>query len=159
MPVYYAFAACVCIVLCFNVIVNTVLCFRVILAICTKRVVKLSELYDRIDALCAQKKVTITAMCSSAEVSRASLTDLKMGRKQNLAAETLMKIAQYFDVTMEYLLTGEEKALDETDERTISKKDLQLALFGGDGEVTDEMWDEALFAVEMIKARHKRKKE
>lgn len=93
----------------------------------------MSELYDRIDALCAQKKVTITAMCSSAEVSRASLTDLKMGRKQNLAAETLMKIAQYFDVTMEYLLTGEEKALDETDERTISKKDLQLALFGGDG--------------------------
>lgn len=69
----------------------------------------MSELYDRIDALCAQKKVTITAMCSSAEVSRASLTDLKMGRKQNLAAETLMKIAQYFDVTMEYLLTGEEK--------------------------------------------------
>lgn len=43
-------------------------------------------------------------------------------------------------------------------ERKPSVEDLKLALFGGDGDVTDEMWEEALFAAEMIKARYKRKK-
>ena len=43
-------------------------------------------------------------------------------------------------------------------ERKPDVEDLKLALFGGDGEVTEEMWEEALFAAEMIKARYKRKK-
>jgi len=47
----------------------------------------------------------------------------------------------------------------ETDERAVNDDDIKLALFGGDGEVTDEMWDEALFAVQLIKERHKREKE
>ena len=33
----------------------------------------------------------------------------------------------------------------------------KVALFGGDGEVTDEMWEEALFAAQLIKERHRRK--
>ena len=33
-----------------------------------------------------------------------------------------------------------------------------IALFGGDGEVTDEMWEEAVFAAQLIKERYKRKK-
>lgn len=35
----------------------------------------------------------------------------------------------------------------------------KVALFGGDGEVTDEMWEEALFAAKMIKERYRRKKD
>ena len=51
-----------------------------------------------------------------------------------------------------------EKAPTPKGERKPDVEDLKLALFGGDGEVTDEMWEEALFAAEMIKARYKRKK-
>ena len=51
-----------------------------------------------------------------------------------------------------------EKASDPEGERKPDIEELKLALFGGDGEVTDEMWEEALFAAEMIKARYKRKK-
>jgi transcriptional regulator with XRE-family HTH domain len=40
-----------------------------------------------------------------------------------------------------------------------SNDDLKLALFGGDSEVTDEMWEEALFAAQLIKERYKRKKD
>ena len=51
-----------------------------------------------------------------------------------------------------------EKAPTPKGERKPDVEDLKIALFGGDGEVTDEMWEEALFAAEMIKARYKRKK-
>lgn len=33
----------------------------------------------------------------------------------------------------------------------------KIVLFGGDGEVTNDMWDEALIAAEIIKEKHRRK--
>ena len=67
----------------------------------------MSDLYKRIEVLCGDANVTITTMCKEAEVSRASLTDLKMGRKQSLSADTLSKIASYFGVSVDYLLGNE----------------------------------------------------
>ena len=64
----------------------------------------MSELYKRIDELCKEKNVTITTMCKDCGASRASLSDLKMGRKQSLSTETLNKIAKYFSVSVDYLL-------------------------------------------------------
>lgn len=64
----------------------------------------MSKLYNNIEDLCRAKKITITEMCRQAGVSRASLTDLKMGRKQSLAADTLSKIAGLFSVTVDYIL-------------------------------------------------------
>jgi len=55
-------------------------------------------------------------------------------------------------------IADSKKTLTPEDKRKPDVEDLKLALFGGDGEVTDEMWEEALFAAEMIKARYKRKK-
>jgi transcriptional regulator with XRE-family HTH domain len=64
----------------------------------------MSDLYSRIEKLCAIDKITITTMCKESGASRASLSDLKMGRKQKLSAGTLDKIANYFDTTVDYLL-------------------------------------------------------
>jgi len=69
----------------------------------------MSDLYKRIETLCDDANVNITTMCKEAEVSRASLTDLKMGRKQSLSADTLSKIASYFGVSVDYLLGNEPK--------------------------------------------------
>lgn len=68
----------------------------------------MSTLYNRIEALCARKSITITQMCKDAGVSRASLTDLKMNRKQSLSSTTLSKIASYFGVSVDYLLGHNE---------------------------------------------------
>ena len=67
----------------------------------------MSDLYKRIEVLCGDANVNITTMCKEAEVSRASLTDLKMGRQQSLSADTLSKIASYFGVSVDYLLGNE----------------------------------------------------
>ena len=49
----------------------------------------MSDLYNRIEILCKEKKISITTMCKESGASRASLSDLKVGRKQSLSADTL----------------------------------------------------------------------
>lgn len=71
----------------------------------------MNEMYNRIEELCKKKKISITKMCHEAGVSRAPLTELKMGRTQKLSAENLDRIANYLGVTSSYLLgTEKEKA-------------------------------------------------
>ncbi|MBQ7767589.1 MAG: helix-turn-helix transcriptional regulator [Oscillospiraceae bacterium] len=119
----------------------------------------MSNLYNRIEELCKENNESITTMCKEAGVSRASLSDLKMGRNQSLSAETLSKIAAHFGVSVDYLL-GEEnkKAPTNAGERKVSDDDIKFALFGGDGEITDEMFDEVKRFAEMVKLREDTKK-
>ncbi len=119
----------------------------------------MADLYNRIDALCKERNISITTMCKDAGVSRASLSDLKMGRNQNLSAETLSKIAVHFGVTVDYLLGKEnKKAPTEAGERSVSDDDIKFALFGGGGEITDEMYDEVKRFAAYIKQREADKK-
>lgn len=119
----------------------------------------MSDLYKRIEELCENKKINITVMCRESGASRASLTDLKMGRKQGLSTETLFKIATYFNVSIDYLLgTKIKKAPAEDDERKVSDDDIKFALFGGDGEITDAMYDEVKRFAQMVKLREEAEK-
>ncbi len=69
----------------------------------------MSELFTRIEALCKSQQITITELCRKSGASRGSLSDLKQGRKQSLSAETLSKIADYFGVSVDYLLGNDQK--------------------------------------------------
>ena len=68
----------------------------------------MSELYNRIESLCKKKNINVTTMCKETGASRGSLTDLKVGRKKKLSIDTLSKIAEYFGVSVDYLLNGNE---------------------------------------------------
>ena len=74
----------------------------------------MSELYNLIESLCKEKGTNITAMCKAAKISRAPLTELKMGRSKTLSSATLSKIAAYFDVSIDDLLGNEEKPAPES---------------------------------------------
>lgn len=76
----------------------------------------MDSLYDKIAALCNERGISITTMCKESGVSRAPLSDLKMGRSKTLASATLSKIAAYFGVSVDYLLGNEEKPLVNGDE-------------------------------------------
>lgn len=67
------------------------------------------NLYDILFSLCEEKGIKPGKMCNDIGLSRGMMTDLKMGRKQTLSVETLSKIADYFGVTVDYLLGSEEK--------------------------------------------------
>lgn len=114
----------------------------------------MSNLYNRIEELCQENNESITTMCKKSGASRASLSDLKVGRKQNLSAETLSKIAAHFEVSVDYLLGKEAKnAPTGNGERSVSDDDIKFALFGGDGEITDAMYEEVRRFAAYVKQR------
>ena len=61
------------------------------------------DLYQRIEALCQQKNISVTTMCRECGVSRGSLGDIKSGRKKSLSLQALCKIADYFAVSVDSL--------------------------------------------------------
>lgn len=114
----------------------------------------MSELYDRIELLCKENGETVTAMCKAAGASRASLSDLKMGRKQSLSAETLSRIAAHFQVTVDHLL-GNENAPAGTGKRVVSDDELKFALWGDCTEVSDEDLADVLRYAAFVRERKK----
>lgn len=48
-------------------------------------------------------------MCKDTGVQPSVMTDLKMGRRQTVKAETAARLAAYFGVSVDYLLGNEEK--------------------------------------------------
>ncbi|MBO5199897.1 MAG: helix-turn-helix transcriptional regulator [Clostridia bacterium] len=105
----------------------------------------MNEIYARIEALCKSRGMNITEMCKKCSIPRASLTDFKMGRNKSLSASTLQKIAEYFSVSVEYLLVGEAPSSEEVN--------LKIALFGGEEGITDEMLEEVKKFAAYIKER------
>lgn len=105
----------------------------------------MTPIYERIEELCRQKGINITFLCSECGIKRASLSDYKTGKKKSLSVETLAKIAQYFDVSVDYLYGKQPACADE--------EALKVALFGGGANVTDEMWKEVKRYAEFIKER------
>ena len=102
------------------------------------------NLYENIYALCNEQKITPGALCGELGFRRSVLSDLKNGRKKSLDTTTLMKIAEYFNVSVDYLLTGEEtkKAPDltEKDERDIERR-LSAMIAGLNGPTDGLMFD------------------
>ncbi|MBR2937803.1 MAG: helix-turn-helix transcriptional regulator [Oscillospiraceae bacterium] len=94
----------------------------------------MESLFDRIQSLCEEKGIRPGRLCNELGISRSLMTDLKMGRKKTVNAETAQKIAGFFGVSVGYLLGqetdelleqvdvafyGEYKELDEEDKETV----------------------------------------
>ena len=69
----------------------------------------MSILYKRIEALCEEKGITGYRLCKDIEISPNVMTELKKGRRDGISAKNANKIAEYFGVSVAYLLGTEEK--------------------------------------------------
>lgn len=113
----------------------------------------MSILYERLFALCQERGITAYRMCKDTGVQPSVMTDLKMGRRQTVKAETAAKIAAYFGVSVDYLLGIEEKEKP-TAEKAVSDEELKFALFG-DATVSDEDFEDVKRFAEFIKNKKK----
>ena len=105
--------------------------------------------YDLIEELCLKNNITVTKLCKDCKIPRSTLSDYKKGRIKSLSADTLCKIADYFNVSVDFLC-GTSKEL--SDEESLKK-----AIFGEDFNVTDEIWSELKNYVSFIKERERKK--
>lgn len=117
-------------------------------------------LYESILSLCKDRGIKGGKMCVDLGLSKSLMTDLKSGRKKGITSETAQKIADYFSVSVDRVLNGPEteKAPAPEGERTVSDDDIKFALFGGDGDITDEMYDEVKRFARMVKLREEAEK-
>lgn len=119
----------------------------------------MSDLYNRIDALCKERGTNITALCRKANVARASLSELNAGRTKTLTLETGKKLAAALNITVDELMgTATEKAPTPAGEREISDEAIKFALFGGEGEITDAMYEEVKQFARMVRLREEDEK-
>jgi len=108
---------------------------------------------DKIKALAKEKGISITFICAKVGQQRSYLNDVKQG-KTSIPPDRLEIIADILNTTPAYLK-------DETDQKekpVDSTEELKVALFGGDSEVTDEMWQEVLEFAEFVKQKRNEKK-
>lgn len=109
--------------------------------------------FERFQALCDEKKISVYKACTDIGLNRSAVAKWKSGGKPN--GTTAGKLADYFGVTTDYLL-GKS---DQWDEKKVSDEDIKFALFGGDGEITDEMYEEVKRFAAFVKLREADKKE
>lgn len=77
----------------------------------------MDNLYENIVLLCEKAGIRPGRLCDELGISRGLMTDLKMGRKKGVNAQTAQKIAAYLGVSVATLLGQTESAdvLDQVD--------------------------------------------
>ena len=102
------------------------------------------NLYERIQSVCESKGVSVSAMCVQLGMSKSVLSDLKAGRKKTLSAETLRRIADFLQVSVDSLLGKQEAdVLDAVD----------IAFYGEFKELDDHEKEVVRDMVRLMRAR------
>lgn len=107
----------------------------------------LQLLAERIKAACDQKRITVNKMLKESGAGERTYHNILAGSSPS--SDKLSKIADYLDVSVDYLLGRDEK-------KTIPDTDLKFALFRGADNITDEMYDEVLKFADYVKEKYKK---
>ena len=110
----------------------------------------MENLYETIEMLCAERNIRPGRLCDELGLSRGLMTDLKMGRKKGVNAETARKIADYLGVSVGYLL-GQDTPRDVLDEVDVA--------FYGDFKELDEQEKNAVRDMVRIMRMRRRSEE
>lgn len=76
------------------------------------------DIYDRIQELMVTQGVNAATVCKNTGISSALMTQWKQ-RKQNPSGNKLQKIADYFGVSVDYLLGAEDNIIENPDKSSI----------------------------------------
>lgn len=111
---------------------------------------------DRIYELMKLQGINAAQLSRNAGISNGLLTQWKKGL-QKPSSKNLQKIADYFNVTVDYLLSGEEQKNSSAEEAEdeIDINDINFALFGEVHDLTDGEREDVLNFVRFVKAQRK----
>lgn len=96
----------------------------------------MANLYESILSLCERDGIRPGRLCDELGISRGLMTDLKMGRKKGVNAETAQKIASFFGVSVGHLLGIEGS--DAVSENTVNLDQIDVAFYGDFKELSEE---------------------
>ena len=109
--------------------------------------------YDSFVMLCESRGVSPSRAAIDAGLSKSTVTKWKRSPDARPTGNVIEKLTRYFGISVSELL-GEE----ESQPSQVSDSDLKFALFGGSGDITDEMMNEVLSFAAFVKEREAAKK-
>jgi len=113
----------------------------------------MENLFTRIESLCAENGIRPGRLCDELGLSRSLMTDLKMGRKKTVNAETAQRIAGFFNVSVGYLLgQSEDKSVRTGDSGDILDQ-VDVAFYGDFKELNDEEKETVRDMVRLMRER------
>jgi len=101
-------------------------------------------------SLCREKGIRPGRLCDELGLSRSLMTDLKMGRKKSINAETAQKIAAFFGVSVGHLL-GQDDTVSEAKADVLDQVD--VAFYGEFKELNDEEKETVRDMVRLMRER------
>lgn len=113
----------------------------------------MDNLFARIQSLCAQKNIRPGRLCDDLGLSRSLMTDLKMGRKKTVQAETAQKIAEYLGVSVGYLLGNDTTITTPSASRSDILDEVDVAFYGQYKELSDEEKETVRDMVRLMRKR------
>lgn len=101
----------------------------------------MSDMYEKILMLCEENGIKPGRLCADTGLSRGLMTDLKMGRTQTLSAKNVKKVADYFNVTTDYLLGFTVQSQIDSTQRKIEqlKREVDVASGAARERLLDEL--------------------
>ena len=90
------------------------------------------------------------------EITRQAYSNYENGNRAP-DNETLLKLAEFFEVTVDYLLRGEEKTPTQEGERQISDSDMMFALWGDSDEMDQADLDDVKRYADYVRERKRKK--
>ena len=121
---------------------------------------------QKIKALRKQAKLTQTELGEMLGVQKNAVSKWECGRVTDIPAGKIKAMARIFDVQPSYLIDDEAEsaapaaAAQAAPQGDVpgapSEEEIKFALFGGDGEITDEMYEEVKQFAAFVKARNKK---
>lgn len=107
---------------------------------------------EKIKQLRKQAGLTQTELGDMLGVKKNAVSKWECGRVEDIPAGKIKAMAKIFDVRPSYLI-DETAELPVRDAAGVSDEELKFALFGGDGEITDEMFQEVRQFAAFIKSK------
>lgn len=65
------------------------------------------DLYTTLKTLCEERGISLAKMCLDLGMPKSTTTELKKGRAKSLSSAKITKIAEYFDVSIDFILGRE----------------------------------------------------
>ena len=123
-------------------------------------VLRMSEVTKRIESVLSEKGISKKEFYDACGLTSSAYSQWNTG-KTSPSKKALHKVSDFLGLNYEWLTTGDgekEKAPTPEGERKATDEEIKFALFGGDGDITDAMYDEVKRFAQMVKLREEAEK-
>lgn len=60
------------------------------------------NMYEKIQELCNNRGIKVAQLCRETGIPKSTISELKQGRTKTLSTQNLIKIAQYFEISLDF---------------------------------------------------------